>query len=66
MILRCPQLRSLPEAIGGLTPLQTLEFENCPILLERCKRETSEDWPKISHIPNLKGSLSWQEEELGI
>uniref|UniRef100_A0A2N9GVN7 Uncharacterized protein n=1 Tax=Fagus sylvatica TaxID=28930 RepID=A0A2N9GVN7_FAGSY len=54
---------SLPEWIGGLTSLQTLDIRSCPILSERCKREIGEDWPKIAKIPNLKGDLSWGEEE---
>nr|POE58581.1 hypothetical protein CFP56_72971 [Quercus suber] len=29
----------------------------------RCKKQIGEDWHKISHIPNLKGHLSEQEEE---
>ncbi|KAL4601002.1 hypothetical protein ACB092_11G240400 [Castanea dentata] len=49
----CPKLKSLPEGIQGLTSLNALVIYGCPILLKRCKRETGEDWPKISHIPNL-------------
>ncbi|KAL4601284.1 hypothetical protein ACB092_11G260800 [Castanea dentata] len=59
----CPNLESLPEGIAALTSLQTLEIEKCPILLKRCKKQIGEDWHKISHIPNLKGDLSRQEEE---
>ena len=62
----CPKLESLPEGIGALTSLQTLDIWCCPILLKRCKKQIGEDWHKISHIPNLKGDLSWQEEEPGI
>ena len=53
----CPKLESLPEGIRALTSLQTLEIGGCPILLKRCKKEIGDDWPKISHIPNLKGDL---------
>ena len=53
----CIELKSLPEGIQGLTSWETLEIIVCPFLLKRCKRETGEDWPKISHIPNLKGQL---------
>ena len=58
----CPNLESLPEGIGALTSLQTLEIWCCPILLKRCKKQIGEDWHKISHIPNLLGDLSRQEE----
>ncbi|XP_050280991.1 putative disease resistance protein RGA4 [Quercus robur] len=57
----CIELKSLPEGIQGLTSLETLEIITCPFLLERCKRETGEDWPKISHIPNLEGELCQQQ-----
>ncbi|KAK7849005.1 putative disease resistance protein rga4 [Quercus suber] len=57
----CPKLKSLPEGIQGLTSLYTLQIIHCPILLERCKRETGEDWPKIAHIPNLEGDLYQQQ-----
>ncbi|KAL4601285.1 hypothetical protein ACB092_11G261000 [Castanea dentata] len=62
-IVGCPKLESLPEGIGALTSLQTLDIRDCPILLKRCKKQIGEDWHKISHIPNLKGDLSRQEEE---
>ena len=62
----CPKLESLPEGFGALTSLQTLDIRRCPILLKRCKKQIGEDWHKISHIPNLRGDLSRQEEELGM
>nr|XP_023926426.1 putative disease resistance protein RGA1 [Quercus suber] len=65
-IWHCPKLESLPEGFGALTSLQTLDIRGCPILLKRCKKQIGEDWHKISHIPNLKGALSQQEEEPGI
>jgi len=48
-ISRCSNLTSLPEGMG----LQRLQIYRCPILLQRCKRDTGEDWAKISHIPEL-------------
>ena len=60
----CPKLKSLPEGIQGLTSLNTLKITSCPILLKRCKRETGEDWPKIAHIPNLKGEICQQQTEV--
>ena len=57
----CIELKSLPKGIQGLTSLETLEIIGCPFLLKRCKRETGEDWPKISHIPNLEGELRQQQ-----
>ncbi|XP_075643434.1 putative disease resistance protein RGA4 [Castanea sativa] len=60
----CPKLKSLPKGIQGLTSLNTLQITSCPILLKRCKRETGKDWPKIAHIPNLKGDLRRQQTEL--
>ena len=62
----CPKLESLPEGFGALTSLQTLDIRRCPILLQRCKKQIGEDWHKISHIPNLEGQLSRQEEEPGM
>ncbi|KAL4601462.1 hypothetical protein ACB092_11G275300 [Castanea dentata] len=62
-IRNCPKLESLPEGFGALTSLQTLNMIGCPILLERCKKQIGEDWHKISHIPNLEGELSRQEEQ---
>jgi hypothetical protein len=52
-ISHCLSLASLPEGIGRLTSLQRLKIEDCPILLQRCKRGTGEDWAKIAHIPEL-------------
>jgi hypothetical protein len=50
----CSSLTSLPEGMRSLTSLQRLEIKNCPNLLQRCKREVGEDWPKIAHIPELE------------
>ncbi|KAL4598340.1 hypothetical protein ACB092_11G053800 [Castanea dentata] len=52
-ILECPNVISLPVEISRLTSLHTLKICYCPILLQRCKKETGNDWSKIAHIPNL-------------
>lgn len=52
-IVRCLSLASLPEGMRRLTSLWRLTINNCPILLQRCNRDTGEDWPKISHIQYL-------------
>ncbi|EXB95297.1 hypothetical protein L484_007941 [Morus notabilis] len=54
----CPNLKSLPEKIGSLTSLQTLEIKGCPALLHRCQRKAGADWDKISHIPDLRLDMS--------
>ncbi|KAH7527868.1 hypothetical protein FEM48_Zijuj05G0012200 [Ziziphus jujuba var. spinosa] len=50
----CPYLNSLPQALESLHELETLEIDDCPILFQRCQKETGKDWDKIKHIPNLK------------
>ncbi|XP_060968277.1 putative disease resistance protein RGA1 [Cannabis sativa] len=49
----CPNLTSFPEGIRSLTTLNLLYIDSCPMLLKRCKRNTGEDWDKISHIEDL-------------
>jgi len=41
--------------IQSLSALKSLSIYGCPELEKRCKMETGEDWPKISHIQNLQG-----------
>uniref|UniRef100_A0A2N9IMD4 NB-ARC domain-containing protein n=1 Tax=Fagus sylvatica TaxID=28930 RepID=A0A2N9IMD4_FAGSY len=53
VILDCPRLNSLPDFLRTI-PLKELEIDGSSILQERCERGTGEDWPKISHIPNIK------------
>jgi len=62
-IFGCSNLTSLPEGMGRLTSLQRLKIKDCPILLRRCKRDTGEDWAKISHIPELDLLYPSQQEE---
>ncbi|XP_034680206.1 putative disease resistance protein RGA3 isoform X2 [Vitis riparia] len=52
-IKHCYNLTSLPEEMRSLRHLHTLEIYGCPYLYERCRKETGEDWPKISHIPEI-------------
>jgi hypothetical protein len=52
-ISRCSNLTSLPEGMSRLTSLRWLKIDRCPILLQRCKRDTGEDWAKIAHVPKL-------------
>ncbi|XVF25003.1 hypothetical protein REPUB_Repub13aG0176000 [Reevesia pubescens] len=49
----CPKLRALPCYILHNTSLKQLDISQSPILSERCRKETGEDWLKISHIPSI-------------
>ncbi|KAM1545693.1 hypothetical protein PS1_046533 [Malus domestica] len=49
----CPKLLSLPEEMHRLTALTKVWIIDCPDLERRCQRDTGEDWPKISHVPNV-------------
>ncbi|XP_058750011.1 putative disease resistance protein RGA1 [Vicia villosa] len=48
------QLTSLPANFQQLINLKELRISECPKLVNRCKRETGEDWLKIAHVPKLK------------
>ncbi|CAN6703205.1 unnamed protein product [Malus baccata var. baccata] len=50
-ITHCSNLASLPEGIRGLPCLNGLFIFDCPMLLQRYKKVTGEDWRKIAHIP---------------
>ncbi|KAH7571157.1 hypothetical protein JRO89_XS05G0261300 [Xanthoceras sorbifolium] len=50
-IARCPKLTCLPADMHNLISLRELRIAGCPLLIERCKKDTGEDWPKIAHIP---------------
>nr|XP_048320034.1 putative disease resistance protein RGA1 isoform X2 [Ziziphus jujuba var. spinosa]XP_048320035.1 putative disease resistance protein RGA1 isoform X2 [Ziziphus jujuba var. spinosa]XP_048320036.1 putative disease resistance protein RGA1 isoform X2 [Ziziphus jujuba var. spinosa] len=52
-ISNCPSLEYLPTSIQFLTNLQSLHIGDCPKLVERCKMEMGEDWPRIAHVPRL-------------
>ncbi|KAM5569581.1 hypothetical protein ABKV19_016871 [Rosa sericea] len=51
----CENLKYLPslKAMQRLTKLQTLRIYSCPLLKERCTEDSGEEWPKISHIPQI-------------
>ncbi|RYQ87379.1 hypothetical protein Ahy_B09g094892 [Arachis hypogaea] len=49
----CKSLGSLPHGVRHLTSLQSLSIRGCPMLKERCKQGTGEDWHKIAHVPDL-------------
>ena len=49
----CPKLKSLPDFLPT-TPLKTLRIQGSLILSECCKAEIGDQWPKISHIPNIE------------
>ncbi|KAK9137570.1 hypothetical protein Sjap_008164 [Stephania japonica] len=55
-IFGCENLRHLPskEQMHRLTFLKRLDIHLCPQLKERCSRSDGEEWPKISHIPDLR------------
>ncbi|KAL5828277.1 hypothetical protein ACOSQ4_020074 [Xanthoceras sorbifolium] len=57
-IFGCPKLTCLPEDMHNLIAPIELRIDGCPVLSERCKKDTGEDWPKIAHIP-----LIWLDDE---
>ncbi|KAM1697946.1 hypothetical protein ACFX2K_029472 [Malus domestica] len=49
----CPHLKTLPDFLCKV-PLQNLIVNRCSRILEkRCEEGSGEEWPKISHIPNI-------------
>ncbi|XVE68322.1 hypothetical protein DITRI_Ditri09bG0058400 [Diplodiscus trichospermus] len=48
----CPNLKSLPEKdmLSSLLVLSS-DGHDCPMLVERCKKDKGPEWPKIAHIP---------------
>ncbi|XP_068342937.1 putative disease resistance protein RGA3 [Pyrus communis] len=52
----CENLMYLPtvEAMQRLTNLHALWIYSCPLLSERCAEDSGPEWPKISHIPDLR------------
>ncbi|CAN6722112.1 unnamed protein product [Malus baccata var. baccata] len=54
----CKGIKTLPNFLCK-TPLQDLSILECPMLSKRCEQSNGEEWPKISHIPNIKISSYW-------
>ncbi|XP_008232251.1 PREDICTED: putative disease resistance protein RGA4 [Prunus mume] len=54
-IRRCKNMMYLPtlEAMQCLTKLNFIVIDDCPLLKERCNKESGSEWPKISHIPRI-------------
>ena len=55
----CANLLYLPtvEAMQRLTKIHELDISDCPRLGERCTKDSGPEWPKISHIPKIKGNF---------
>lgn len=53
-ISNCSKLKSVPDQLLRSTTLEELWISQCPILEERFKKDTGEDWSNISHIPNIR------------
>ncbi|XP_028070223.1 disease resistance protein RGA2-like [Camellia sinensis] len=53
---KCKNLMILPsmKAMRSLTKLQSLKIRWCPLLKEKCSKESGPDWHKISHIPSIQ------------
>ncbi|KAL9459551.1 hypothetical protein AB3S75_002868 [Citrus x aurantiifolia] len=51
---RCTELKSVPEQLLRSTTLEELSIVECPILVERYKKYTGQDWSLVSHIPSIK------------
>ncbi|XP_075498386.1 disease resistance protein RGA2-like [Primulina tabacum] len=49
----CRNLTSLPDSFENLKSLSVLDVRGSPVLAKRCERSKGEDWPKISHIPQI-------------
>ncbi|GLT64602.1 hypothetical protein SLA2020_370840 [Shorea laevis] len=54
-VRECKNLKQLPsaEAFRRLSKLQKLDVYDCPLLAERCAKESGPEWSKISHIPTI-------------
>ncbi|KAJ4970700.1 hypothetical protein NE237_003799 [Protea cynaroides] len=52
----CAKLKYFPkeEELQGITALQWLFIDGCPLLSKRCAKGRGEEWPKIKHIQGIK------------
>ena len=44
---------SIPDELQNLMALKTLRIKQCPQLENRCRKDSGEDWYKVSHILNI-------------
>ncbi|CAN6715942.1 unnamed protein product [Malus baccata var. baccata] len=61
-IWSCTNLKYLPtaKAMKCLAKLKQVYIADCPVLKERCNKESGPEWHKIYHIPNIDFSgLFW-------
>ncbi|PRQ38460.1 putative leucine-rich repeat domain, L domain-containing protein [Rosa chinensis] len=49
-------LKYLPslKTMQRLTKLEVLRIFGCPLLKERCRKDSGEEWPKVFHIPTFQ------------
>ncbi|KAH0992586.1 hypothetical protein GBA52_004069 [Prunus armeniaca] len=61
----CKNLMYLPtvEVMQRLTKLDILLISGCPLLAERCAKESGPEWHKISHIPDITVDFHDPREE---
>lgn len=57
----CQKLKTLPDFLRRI-PLRRLEITGCKILKERCREGVGEEWPKISHVPELQLEHSFSND----
>ncbi|KAM5578388.1 hypothetical protein ABKV19_008612 [Rosa sericea] len=50
----CSKLGTLPDFLRKTPLLKTVKVINSPILRDRVKDKTSEEWAKISHVPDIR------------
>ncbi|CAN6721594.1 unnamed protein product [Malus baccata var. baccata] len=62
----CDKLKTLPDFLWK-TPLQTLVINHSGNLARGCQKGRGKEWPKISHIPNIKitGRLPFFSDDEG-